>query len=206
MCRINHSLFAAVALFVTGAAVSVATAADPEGQRPSAAAPVMNADGLYEMLVDMAYEPTRESVVEGASRFGVQIQKNRRDYDVIVALSRDGKLVTLSTSLEPQTNHGDATSAVYLALLELNSQMGSAAFALDGQGGLRLSRAYETRSMNPAKLRKALDAFGASIASTEAKWKAENFPKTSVKADPAQVQIQTPAEHLRQNPFASKSR
>jgi len=168
MTKLMKSMFVALALI---AATMVPSLNAADAAIPNAMTP----EGIQEILTDLGYEPA-PAADGGAGTVVVQIQRARQVYDMEVTLNAEAKHVTISTKLNPQTNHTGASTAAYLKLLEMNNQMGSAAFAIDANGSLVLSRSYDAKSMNHARLRKALDQVASLIPTSEPAWKSENFP------------------------------
>jgi hypothetical protein len=202
MTKLMKSLFVALALIAasTVPALNAADAVTPNAMTPA---------GIQEILTDLGYEPTPTSsqidTERGASSHVVQVQRAKQVHDLEVTLHADAKQITISTRLNPRTNHTGASTVTYLKLLEMNNQMGSAAFAIDANGGLILSRTYDAKSMNHARLKKALDQVVSLIPTSEPAWKAENFPSPVAARTSQNVHVvgNQGSGHLDPSPFAA---
>ena len=144
---------------------------------PAQDANKLNTQSLGKMLRDMGLEP--ESV--GKDVYQVTVDRENWKVFVMISTSTDNTRVWFEAKFPPIDAPERAPAAAWLNLLKENERVGPAHFAFDQKDKrVHLFKAIDNANITPARMRREIDAFDATVRKTEAVWKPENFKPGAV--------------------------
>lgn len=127
---------------------------------------------LGKLLKDLGYEPHELS----AEVYQVSIDREGWKVHVMVSLTASGDRVWFESKFAPIAQPEAVPASAWRKLLEENDRIGPAHFTFDkNDKRIHLYKGVDNVGMVPARLKKELDAFDATVRRTQAVWRAENF-------------------------------
>jgi uncharacterized protein (TIGR03067 family) len=127
---------------------------------------------LGKLLKDLGYEPSELS----AEVYQVSLDREGWKVHVMVSLTAGGDRVWFESKFAPIAQPEAVPASAWRKLLEENDRIGPAHFTFDkNDKRIHLYKSVDNVGLVPARLKKELDAFDATVRRTQAVWRAENF-------------------------------
>jgi hypothetical protein len=136
---------------------------------------------LGEMLEGLGLDIKKGTYKSGALYFDVKLPTGTYDFEVRIALSPNKRTIWLMSYLEDMPANVPAERLK--ALLEaINSKTGKMQFRLVGDQ-LKADQPLDNVGVTPARLRRELDDFSATLQSTDALWNVKKWENKEAKVE-----------------------
>jgi uncharacterized protein (TIGR03067 family) len=141
------------------------------------------------LLKDMGYEPQELS----DEVYQVSLERDGWKVHMMISLTKDGERFWLESKFAPIAEPDLVPAAAWRKLIEENERIGPAYFSFDkSDKRIHLYKSFDNVGLNPARLKKELDAFDATVRRTQTVWRVENFaPAEPLEVVPRAVEAPT---------------
>ncbi len=131
-----------------------------------------NPEVLGKALKDASYEPKALT----AEVFQITVEKDRWPVHVMISYSADGTRIWLESKFAPIEDPDRVPAQAWRRLLEANERIGPAHFAFDNADRrVHLYRSFENTGVDPARLKREVEAFDSIVRKTQEVWRSDNF-------------------------------